>query len=73
MIGWTETPSSMVTPFLVVKKNSKLILIMDCRSTNLLFRAPPAPEMGTAAAWSNLERPQNEGELGDGGSSGGGS
>eukprot|EP00959_Pyramimonas_sp_CCMP1952_P431564 9037996-Pyramimonas_sp.AAC.2 len=60
MIGWAETPSSMVTPFFVVKKNNKLRLLIDCRSANLLFRAPPAPEMGAAAAWGNLERPQCE-------------
>ncbi|CAK0846282.1 unnamed protein product [Prorocentrum cordatum] len=58
MIGWTEKPLSLVTPFFVVKKHDRLRLIMDCRNTNLLFRAPPAPEMGTAAAWGNLERPE---------------
>ncbi|CAK0900339.1 unnamed protein product, partial [Prorocentrum cordatum] len=58
MIGWTEKPLSLVTPFFVVKKHDRLRLIMDCRNTNPLFRAPPAPEMGTAAAWGNLERPE---------------
>lgn len=60
MIEFTDTPRSKVTPFCVAKKNGKLRLILDCRETNRMFKAPPPLALGTGASWSRISIPEGE-------------
>ena len=57
MIEFTDTPSGLVTPFCVAKKNGKLRLSLDCRDTNRRFKAPPPLALGTCSYFYSLQLP----------------
>eukprot|EP00972_Heterocapsa_arctica_P009734 1432328-Heterocapsa_arctica.AAC.1 len=45
ILGATKTRRGTVTPFCVSKKDSRLRLVLDCRSVNQLFRHAPRMEL----------------------------
>ena len=65
ILSWSCSPKGRVGSFVVKKKpkdvNGKLVnrqrLILDCRQVNLLFRAPPATELGSLPALGDIYIP----------------
>lgn len=60
MISFRCKAKSIVTPLLVIKKDGRLRLVLDCRATNRLFA--PSPDIALAAgySYSQLELPAEQ-------------
>lgn len=55
MVSLTLAPRSVLVLFFVKEKDNKLRLIVDCRRTNSLFRAPPGVELLSGDGLSRIE------------------
>ena len=56
LLGFTNTPTDIVTPFFVEKRGKASIrLVFDCRVPNRRFRQSPPMEMSSGTSWSRLE------------------
>ena len=60
LIGFTNKPQGLVTPFFVAKKNGRLRFILDCRAVNKRFHPPPPLAMAAGSTWSSLDLPPGE-------------
>ena len=55
MIEFVTEAASIMTPFFVKKKNGKQRLVLDCRSSNLLFHKPPDVALAAGYSFAQLE------------------
>ena len=60
LIGFTDNPRDLVTPFFVAKKNGKLRFILDCRAVNKRFHSPPSLAMAAGSTWSSVALPEGQ-------------
>jgi hypothetical protein len=59
MLRFTTTVSEVCTPFCVKKKNNRQRLVLDCRRSNMHFRAPPPINMPSGTSWASISIPDN--------------
>ena len=52
VLGFTGTPRVVIGCFFVKKKIMKLIIIIDARRADRLFRRPPRTRLGSSKCWS---------------------
>ena len=55
MVEFRTSAACVITPFFVNKKNGRLRLVLDCRSANELFSAPPDIALAAGYTFGQLE------------------
>ena len=55
MLDFSHTCHSVVTPFFVAKKDNRLRLVLDCRTSNSFFVSPPEMAMPAGYSFSQVQ------------------